>query len=130
MVSGRIGITVSPLEVKSIWTSNFASPMYMKPILLSDFSNPRDVNILISLGDIENLEDDTVDIIINRPKVAPIVHNIDYWPINFPSEYYYLYVDASYIVNDPLAKFDKIGWWICRIKNEEPWYYLKSYSTF
>lgn len=130
MVTGRLGITISPYQVRSIYLSNFASPGYMKPLLLSDFSNPRDIKQLISLGDIENLEDDMVDVLVTRPKKPATLHDLDYWPQYLPSEYYYLYVDSTYLVQDPMSKFNRYGWWICRIENEEPWYFLKDYFSF
>jgi hypothetical protein len=128
MVPCRIGITVSPYEAMSIWSSNFGSPYNSKAIFLSDFSRLGDVQKLISLGNIENLEDDIDDILLVRPKVPPVVHNLDYWPQNLPCDYYYLFVTDSYII-DVTSAFDKKGWWICRIENEEPWAYLKNYST-
>lgn len=128
MVPCRIGITISPYEAMSIWSSNFGSPYNSKALFLSDFSKVRDVQKLISLGNIENLEDDTDEILLIRPKVPPMVHDINQWPQNLPSDYYYLFVTDNYII-DVTSTFNKYGWWICRIENEEPWVYLRNYST-
>jgi hypothetical protein len=129
MVSCRIGITRNAYEVESILSQDWGGIPYMESILLYDYNKIKDIDMLIEMGNIENLEPASEDILHIKPRAKnqSVVHDINNFPIYDYYKYEYLFVTQDYITMDITNQFTIQGWYVRDVSLEENFVLLNRY---
>lgn len=129
MVSCRIGITRNTYEVESILSQDWGGIPYMESILLYDYNKIKDVNMLLAMGNIENLEPASEDIEFMKPrsKNKSVLHELNNFPMYDNHKYEYLFVTQDYINLDITNQFTIPGWYVRDVSLEENFVLLNQY---
>ena len=128
MVSCRIGITRSPYEVESILSQDWGGVSYMEGILIYDYNKIKDINLLMKMGNIENLESASEDIQFMKPRVnnKSVLHDINFFPMYDNHKYEYLFVLQEHIESN-INLFTIQGWYVKDVSLEESFTLLDEY---